>query len=58
MSPLPPLPLFLWRPDRRRDHGRARHQPRRGVEGQTSPLNVRRIGGVTMAENHASWSHR
>jgi carbonic anhydrase len=23
---------------------------------QTSPLNVRRIGGVTMAENHASWS--
>jgi hypothetical protein len=26
--------------------------------GQTSPLNVRRIGGVTMAENHASWSPR
>jgi len=26
--------------------------------GQTSPLNVRRIGGVTMAENYASWSLR
>src|SRR5215208_7830693 len=25
-----------------------------GGAGQTSPLNVRRIGGVTMAENHSS----